>query len=121
MSTTGIYRSILDFRRARRQASRERLVARLTGKSADLLSYEEVRQKLRAMTGQRLGLKDIPLEAIVGSVGRYSDFTRGFLPLQDEDEERWARVQTKITSLEGLPPIDVYQIGETYFVRDGNH
>ncbi|MGD9317798.1 MAG: universal stress protein [Anaerolineae bacterium] len=121
MSTASTYHSILDFRRARRQASRERLVARLTGKSADLLSYEEVRRKLKAKTGQSLGRKDIPLDAIVGSVGRYSDFTRGFLPLQDEDEDRWARVQVKIAGLEGLPPIQVYQIGEAYFVRDGNH
>ncbi len=121
MSTAGIHHSILDFRRARRQASRERLLARLTGKSAELLSYEEVRWKLKAKTGRSLGRKDIPLDAIVGSVGRYSDFTRGFLPLQDDDEERWARVQTKTASMEGLPPIEVYQIGETYFVQDGNH
>jgi nucleotide-binding universal stress UspA family protein len=121
MSTTGIYHSIMDFRRARRQANRERLVARLTGKSADLLSFEEVRQKLKAKTGRNLGLKDIPLDAIVGSVGRYSDFTRGFLPLQDDDEQRWARIQTKLAGMEGLPPIEVYQIGETYFVQDGNH
>jgi nucleotide-binding universal stress UspA family protein len=121
MSTTGFYRSILDFRRARRQANRERLMARLTGKSADLLSYEEVRQKLKAKTGRRLGLKDIPLAAIVGSVGRYSDFTRSFFPLQDEDEQRWARIQIRLANLEGLPAIQVYQIGDVYFVQDGNH
>jgi nucleotide-binding universal stress UspA family protein len=121
MAITDFYQAVLDFRRARRQGDRERLMARLTGKSADLLSYEEVRQMLKAKTGQSVGLKDIPLEAIVGSVGRYIDFTRSFFPLQSEDEQRWARVQVKLTDLEGLPPIEVYQIGEVYFVRDGNH
>ena len=77
---------ILDFRRARRRRQWERFLARLTGKSADLLSYEQVRQMLKARTGQPVGLKDIPLDAIVGSVGRYTDFTRSFLPLQDETE-----------------------------------
>jgi len=121
MSRSSYYRAILDFRRAHSQANRELLRARLTGKSASLLPYEEVRQMLKARTGQRVGPKDIPLEAIVGSVDRYTEFTRSFLPLEARDEQRWARVQAKFSDLEGLPPIEVYQIGQVYFVRDGNH
>ncbi len=121
MASTNFHRAILDFRHARRQANRERLLARLSGKSADLLSYEEVRHMLKAKAGHQIGLRDIPLAAIVGSVGRYSEFTRSFLPLQSSDAQRWARVHNKSTDLEGLPPIEVYQIGEAYFVRDGNH
>lgn len=115
------YGAVLDFRRARRRADRERLMARLRGKSADLLAFEEVRQMLRAKTGQSVGLRDIPLDAIVGSVGRYTDFTRSFLPLQDKTEQRWARIQVGLDNLAGLPPIDVYQIDQVYFVGDGNH
>lgn len=113
--------AIADFRRARRQAAMERILARLTGKSVDLLSFGEVREKLRARTGSSLGLQEIPLAAIVGSVGRYTDFTRNFLPRRDSDEERWARVQVAVADLGGLPPIDVYKIGDAYFVGDGNH
>lgn len=113
--------AILDFRRARRQAAMEVVMARLRGRSADLLSYEEVRDKLKAKTGRAVGLRDIPLDAIVGSVGRYTDFTRSFLPRHDSDEERWARVEMAVTDLGGLPPIEVYKIGDVYFVRDGNH
>ncbi len=113
--------AVQDFRRARRRAAMEQIMARLTGKSAALLSYEEVRQKLKAQGGGRRELKEIPLDAIVGSVGRYTDFTRSFLPRQDSDQERWARVKVKVTDLGGLPPIQVYQIGEAYFVSDGNH
>jgi nucleotide-binding universal stress UspA family protein len=91
------------------------------GRSVDLLSYEDVRRKLRAKTGRGAVLRDIPLDAIVGSVGRYGDFTRSFLPRQDSDQERWARVQMAVTDLAGLPPISVYQIGDAYFVLDGNH
>ena len=121
MVTRSFHQAVLDFRRARRQADRERRRARLRGESAELLSYEQVRQMLKGQTGAAVGLKEIPLDAIVGSVGRYADFTRSFLPLQDSDEARWARVELKNLSLDGLPPIQVYQIGEAYFVRDGNH
>lgn len=113
--------AIQDFRRARRRAAIEALFARLRGQSSELLSYEDVRQKLRANSRREKGFEDIPLDAIIGSVGRYTDFTRGFFPLQDSDAHRWARVKAAITSLEGVPPIDVYQIGDAYFVRDGNH
>lgn len=37
-----------DFRSARRRAALQSIVFRLTGKSTELLSYEEVRKKLRA-------------------------------------------------------------------------
>jgi hypothetical protein len=120
-SASSFVAAVHDFHRARRKAALENIMARLTGRSADLLSYEEVRQKLRARGITAQELKEIPLDGIVGSVGRYADFTRNFLPRQDSDEGRWARVKVKVTDMGGLPPIKVYQIGEVYFVLDGNH
>jgi nucleotide-binding universal stress UspA family protein len=116
-----IYTAARDFRRARKRAAIRDLIGRLTGRSIDLLAFEDVRRKLRARVGPRRQLRDIPLDAIVGSVGRASDFTRDFLPRNESDEQRWARVKAAVGSLEGLPPIEVYQIGEVYFVLDGNH
>ena len=113
--------AVWDFRQARRRAALETLLARFRGESPELLSYEEVRRKLKATARIERGLHDIPLNAIVGSVGRYTDFTRSFLPKQDADEFRWVRVKVAATSMEGLPPIDVYKIGDIYFVKDGNH
>ena len=113
--------AIGDFHRARNRADLKELLARLTGESNQLLSYDEVSQKLQLHGGMERGIKDIPLDAIVGSVGRYTDFTRDFLPRWYVQPERWARVRMAATGLVGLPPIDVYQIGEVYFVRDGNH
>lgn len=113
--------AIEDFYDARRRAALEEILAKLTGKSADLLSFEEVRQKLKAKIGASGELKEIPLDAIVGSADRYADFTRSFLPRQDFNRDRWARVMAAMTHLAGLPPIEVYQIGEVYFVLDGHH
>ena len=113
--------AISDFHRARSQAVLKEIIGRIRGESTELLSYEEVRQKLRIEGSSDQGLRDIPLEAIVGSVGRYQDFTRDFLPRRDTIKERWARVKLAATSETGLPPIDVYQIDDAYFVKDGNH
>jgi len=112
--------AVSDFRQARRRAGLEQLVSRITGKSPELLSFEEVRRKLRASSMVDRGLQDIPLDAIVGSVGRYRDFTRSFLPLSDEDQDRWASVKVAQVT-QGVPPISVYKIGDAYFVHDGNH
>ncbi len=113
--------AISDFYRARNQANLKELLARLTGESIQLLSYDEVRQKLRVQGGIERGVQDIPLNAIVGSVGRYSDFTRDFLPKEEVNPDRWARIKIAASGMVGLPPIDVYKIGEVYFVKDGNH
>ncbi len=113
--------AVEEFRSARLQAKLEQVKAALTGKSADLFSYEDVRERVRARETNRRELKEIPLDAIVGSAGRYKDFTRQFFPLIEEDEERWARVRRLTDDIEGLPPIEVFQLGAVYFVRDGNH
>lgn len=113
--------AIADFRRARSQADLKELISKFTGEQTQLLSFDEVKQKLRLQSSSEIGLRDIPLTSIVGSVGRYTDFTKDFLPKREIRPERWARVKIAASGLVGLPPIDVYKIGETYFVQDGNH
>lgn len=116
-----IFQAMQDFQQARQQAVLEQLTARLLGRSDELLSYADVRQKLKGLESSSRELREIPLDAIVGSVGRYKDFTRSFLPKEEVSSERWAKIMAATDSMEGLPPIEVYQIGEAYFVLDGNH
>ena len=117
------FSALQDFNNARRKASIQEILARLTGKSSELLSYEEVAKKLKLNVRTESGIHDIPLKAIIGSVGRYTEFTRGFLPRKNGDQHRWARVKVVVDDPTGagLPPIDVYKVGEVYFVLDGNH
>ncbi len=123
MSEPNYQSALQDFNDARVKATMQEILARLTGKSNELLSYEEVAKKLKLNVSSERGVREIPLEAIVGSVGRYTDFTRSFLPRSGSDSERWARVKAAIDAPggAGLPPIDVYQVGDVYFVLDGNH
>lgn len=109
-----------DFQRARRRAALEQMLASMTGKSIALLPYNQVREQLKFQSAIDRGTQEIPLHAIVGSVSRYEDFTRSFLPTNPSDENRWASVKSFMEE-EGAPPIEVYQIGDAYFVLDGNH
>lgn len=121
MVTPGYIQAREDFRKARRQAALEQLLSRLRGKPSELLSYDEVRRLVGAQSRIERGLEEIPVDAIVGSVGRYADFTRTFLPRTDQMQERWARVKAVATGPSGWPPIEVYKLGQAYFVIDGNH
>lgn len=118
------YRKALeDFKRARGKAAMQRFWAGVRGESLDLLQFDEISAKLHAVNKSNKVLEIVPLNKIIGSVGRSSDFDRNFLPLNDSDEHRWANVKTHMTSpiSHGLPPVDLYKIGEAYFVLDGNH
>ena len=110
-----------DFRRARRQAALQSIVSHLAGRSDALLAYDDIRKQLRGIENADRKLQDIPIASIVGSVSRYTDFTRNFLPRQKVAPQRWAGVKAATATLLGLPPIEIYKIGEVYFVSDGNH
>ena len=109
------------FHSARRRAFIQDVLADLSGRPDDLLSFDEVRSQLR-LAEPTLGPSHeaIPLDRIVGSVGRYRDFNRAFLPRASIDPARWARIE-QLQGRSRLPPIDVFRVGDVYFVRDGNH
>jgi len=116
----GLFSALNDFRRARRKANLRKLTARIQGKQRELLSFEKVKQEAKVTGLYKRYLDDIPVGAIIGSVGRYQDFDDQFLPLDDSDAGRWARVKLA-QETEGLPPIEVYKISDVYFVLDGHH
>ncbi len=109
-----------DFEHARNRAMTQELLAPLTKMPVDLLSYDEVRNKLHLRGGIYRGLQDVPMDKIVGSVGRYRDFTRTFLPRSGVSAQRWARIRALAES-GGWPPIEVFKVDDVYFVKDGNH
>jgi nucleotide-binding universal stress UspA family protein len=110
-----------DFKRARRRADLREALSALGARPVPLLSYDDVRRRLHAVESPARYLEDVPLDAIVGSVGRTVDFTREFLPRTDADKARWVGVKMAMTGLTGTPPVELYRIGDAYFVRDGNH
>jgi hypothetical protein len=119
--TANYVEGVSKFQSARNRAFWEETLSVLRGKSVELLSFDEIRKRLRLREEHYRGLQDIAVAKIAGSVGRYNDFTRTFLPKSNELKERWSRVYAQANSMTGLPPIEVYQVGDVYFVRDGNH
>lgn len=114
--------SRLRYNRAKRQAQRQDLLARLSGKSNDLLSYEAIAHLLKNFEHKQLTeQRFIELDRIVGSVGRYREFTREFMPREGINFDRWAGINAAMLGVSGVPPIEVYQLGGVYFVADGNH
>jgi uncharacterized ParB-like nuclease family protein len=113
--------SLETFNAARRRAFIQDILAELSGRPDKLLSFDQVHQQLHlSEPGPDVIVQEIPLHKIVGSVGRYRDFNRAFLPRAPIDPQRWIRIERLRHRLD-LPPIDVFQVGDVYFVRDGNH
>jgi hypothetical protein len=110
-----------DFNRARLRETFGRVLALLRNEQDQLLSLQEVRALLRPQAESYRGLKTIPIDRIVGSEGRYRDFSRIFLPRHDHLRGRWVRVDMAHLQQINLPPVALYEIGGVYFVRDGNH
>jgi hypothetical protein len=109
-----------DLKTAMRRAWLHDLVAWLRGEANELLPFDAVKH-LHPIGERYLGMQTIPVENIIGSVDRYRDFDEAFLPRSDHLKERWSTIrQLKLEGTE-LPPIQVYKVGDTYFVKDGNH
>ncbi len=110
-----------DFQTARRKAFWRRIGSWLFRGDNALLAFEEIRRQLHVQAQHEGGNREVPIDQIVGSVGRYRDFDRAFLPRQDRTHGRWESIDRAHHDGVGLPAIELYRIGETYFVKDGNH
>jgi hypothetical protein len=89
--------------------------------SARSLPFDEVVAALGRVNEVPLGLREIPVDQIVGSVDKVRDFDPMFRPTSGRSRARWERLALAVRTGQDFPPIDVYQVGEMYFVRDGHH
>jgi hypothetical protein len=112
-----------DFYRALRRASLHRLRDRILRRSAHghVLSFEEAKGALTRWSQVYRGMRTVEVDKIVGSVGRCCDFDESFLPVKVSMSGRWGRVDRAYHQGLELPAVTLYKIGDSYFVRDGNH
>lgn len=109
-----------DFAHARFKAFLNR-IRRLGGQPLTLLSYDDVKEKLRIGGPIYRGIKTVEVEKIVGSLNRYQQFDRAFLPLSSHIANRWQNIDLAFYKDFNLPPVVLYKVGEVYFVVDGHH
>jgi hypothetical protein len=109
------------YRRARRQAIIQRLVSIVKKIPNCILALEEIESVLPVSNGHYACVCPVPVHAIVGTVGRYHDFDRNFNPTREHTRERWERISKAMLEGVALPPVELYKVGDAYFVKDGNH
>jgi hypothetical protein len=112
-----------DFTRARRRARLRAVMARIRREHAPnrLLSFDDVRRELVANNRLQRGTRVVEVDEIVGSVGRWRDFDRSFLPARASVGQRWKCIDRAFQRGEELPPVELYKLEEAYFVVDGHH
>lgn len=110
-----------DFARARSKAFLNDLLALFARRRNNLLSYDQVKEKLHIGGPIHRGLRTVEISRIVGSVNRYRDFDRAFLPVHNRIASRWQNIDRAFYEDVGLPPVVLYKVGEVYFVVDGHH
>jgi hypothetical protein len=110
-----------DFQKARFKAFMNRAWGTLSGQRTTLLSYDEIKEKLHIGGPIYRGIKTVRVDQIAGSLNRYHEFDRIFLPASDTLAERWQRVNRAFYQEISLPPVVLYKVGQVYFVVDGHH
>lgn len=110
-----------QFDAARRAALMSDLLRVLRGQPVDLLPFDDVRKELGLHGMVERGTAEVALDHIVGTIGREKDFNRAFLPRSESIRGRWKRIEDLTRGLRGFPPVELYKVGDVYFVADGHH
>ncbi len=84
-------------------------------------SFKHDQEKEAAYDSRIRGVRTIPLDRIVGSVGRYQDFDNRFRLKQQVPSERLQRIKTAMREGHPMPPVKLYQIKDDFYILDGNH
>ena len=121
MSDCAAQQAAYDFSRARGKAVLSQIQNFLNNDRNKLLSFNDVKDILKPKNEVYRGSQIVPIKMIAGSEGRYHDFNKYFLPRREHLRQRWQRVDEAHIRDIILPPIQLYEIGGAYFVRDGNH
>ena len=98
-----------------------RLKSRILRRREELYDLDVMKQTLSVRGSSYAGIKVVPISAIIGSEGRSGDFDIDFHPMSETSRERWVNMAIVHLARIPLPPIQLIQIGNACFVRDGHH
>ncbi len=123
IKTITFIQSESEFNQAKMSGLWETAFNRLIGRQTHLLSIAKTTKDLHHEPKTHLGLQDIPIKAIRGSVSRAQDFTRRFRPQfgNTGSKDRWRMIYTLAATGKGFPPVELYKVDKVYFVNDGHH
>ena len=111
-----------DFTAARLKAFFHEVGAMFSHRPNELVSFDAVKRSLKTFGESYRGIRTVEVARIVGTATlRYHDFDSAFLPTSARTKARWRSVDAAWIREVDLPPVQLYQIGDAYFVRDGHH
>lgn len=113
--------ALQSYRAAVLRGTLGKLVALVSGRKRSLLDLNTVTKEVRIGSRHHAGLQAVAIEKIIGSLGRCSDFDVAFNPLDEKTRDRWLSVARARLLGTALPPVELIQVGDRYFVRDGHH
>jgi hypothetical protein len=105
-----------DFERAFWKGFWRKVVSHITGQKIELLPFGEAREHVPLRGQHYIGLRQVPIDQIVGSMGRYRDFDRAFLPGKKRAKDRWMSIDKAHHQEINLPPVELYKTGQVYSV-----
>lgn len=108
-----------QFLALRMRALRDQLWMKLSGAKSELVLFPGSNQR-PSPNRKLIGIKDIRVAEIVGTLNTETDFDHQFRPLKKHTLTRWVNAYI-LHEQDGWSPIVVHKVGEQYFVEDGHH
>ena len=109
------------FRTTLLQGNFFRLERKLLHRQSFLYDLNTIKANLHVRGSSYAGIKVVRIDSIIGSEGRIADFDNGFHPMSETTRERWMNIAIAHIARLPLPPIQLTEIGDAYFIRDGHH
>jgi hypothetical protein len=113
--------ALIQFRWTVRKGKFFRLKRKFLKRQHSLYDLNALKSSLCVRGSFYSGIRVVPISSIIGSEGKTADFDMDFHPLRETSRERWVNMAMAYLSHIPLPPIQLIQVGESYFVRDGHH
>lgn len=110
-----------EFAELRHQGWYGQLWAKLSGRSHTLQDLHQIDTAQYLQSRSHAGVQLVSVAQIRGSEGRCQDFDLNFCPLKSLSEERWVSIAYAWQSDIPLPLVQLIQVDDTYYVRDGHH
>jgi len=103
----------------RTSARRDSLWAKMMGKNTKLAIFPEEAPE-KSPNRKFLGVQEIAINEIIGTVSRQNDFDHQFRPLNKHLRERWVNVYLTLER-DGWSPVLLHKVGDLYYVEDGHY
>lgn len=110
-----------QFRSTLLKGSLFRLKSKIQRSPQALYDLNSLKPDLHVRGSFYSGIRVVKISSIIGSEGKTTDFDIHFHPINEASRQRWVNMAMVYLSRQPLPPVQLIQVGDKHFVRDGHH